>query len=258
MKLKQIAAAAALVAASLPSYASIALASTGNGELFAAIYDSVDQASYTLDLGLNIDSFNGSSSYSYTLNSANWNAFVALAGTDNLQFGVIGGDSAGGANATNPRRLFTTVNIATPTITGPQVATAGSNMNTYIGFTTSASANTTHTGAATVNGDSFDVVGNNAYFLTQSMNTFNGITAAAGWGNNVAAGTAATFMSFNQVNASAATATVNTTYAGVWTLGQQGNNWVLQYSAVPDADGLALMVAGFGAVGFLARRRKAA
>lgn len=257
MKLKQIAAVVALAAASVPSFASIATPSTGNGELFVAIYDAADQASYTLDLGIFVNDFNGNSTYSYTLTSANWNAFVALAGTDNLQFAVIGGDTAGGTNTTNPRRLFTTVNSTTPTITGPQVNTAGANTNTFIGYTTSASANTTHTGAATVNGDSFDVVGNNAYFLTQNMNTFNGVTASAGWGNNVAAGTAATFMSFNQVNASAATATVNTTFAGAWTLSQQGSNWVVQYSAVPDADGLALMVAGFGAVGFLARRRKA-
>ena len=258
MKLKHIVAAAALAAASVPSFASIAAASTGNGELFAAVYDSADQASYVLDLGIYIDSFNGAGSYSYTLNSANWNAFVALAGTDNLQFGVMGGDSLGGANATNPKRLFTTVNAESTAITGPQVGTAGSNMNSYIGFTTATSANTTHIGAATVNGDSFDVVGNTAYFLNQNMNTFNGITAAAGWGNNNAAGTAAVFKSFSQVNSSAATATVVNTFTGAWTLGQQGNNWVLQYSAVPEADGLALMVAGFGALGFLARRRKAA
>ena len=76
MKLKQIAAVVALAAASVPSFASIATPSTGNGELFVAIYDAADQASYTLDLGLFVNDFNGNSTYSYTLNSANWNAFV--------------------------------------------------------------------------------------------------------------------------------------------------------------------------------------
>ncbi|MDP1789496.1 MAG: hypothetical protein Q8L12_02895, partial [Methylibium sp.] len=248
MKLKKLAAALALVATA-PAFASIALPNTGNGELFAVVYDSVDQASYTLDLGVFIDNFNGNGSYSYTLGGANWNGFVGAAGTDNLQFAVIGGDSTGQSVA-NPSRLFTTVNAATTALTQQQLTNAASNTTVYANNQVTVSANTTHAGDATVNGSSWDVVGNNAYFLAQSMNTFNTVTAGAAWGNNNAAGTSAAFRSFSKVSTGGGTQALQTTYDGVWTLGQQQGNWTLSYSvaAVPEPGSLALMLAGLGAV----------
>lgn len=257
MKLKKLAAALALAAAA-PAFASIALPNTGNGELFAVVYDSVDQASYTLDLGVTLDGFNGNGSYSYTLNSANWSGFVGVAGTNNLQFAVMGADSTGGT-ASNPSRLFTTVNAATTAINHTQVTNSASNLNTYANNQVTVSAHTSHAGDAAVNGDSWDSVGNSAYFLAQNMNTFNGQTSAAGWGNNNAAGTNAAFRSFSRVSTSGGTAAQANEFAGLWSLKQVSGNWTLAYNvaAVPEPGSLGLMLAGLGVMGFVARRRKA-
>lgn len=264
MKLKQIAAVVALAAASVPSFATISLPSTGNGELFAVVLDRVDQVSYLVDLGLSMDAgvtgatqFNGASSYSYALNSANFTAFLTAAGASasNFEFAVIAGDATG-STAASPRRLFTTVNQATTTLGNGILTNIVNNTTTYANQQALTAVGQTHT--TVDNGDGYAAAGNLAYFLASSFDSFNNQTASAGWLNTVAQGSAATFRSFATSSTSAGGATAQNTFAGVWSLNQSGNAYTLTYSAVPEADGLALMLAGFGAVGFLARRRKAA
>lgn len=272
MKLKQIAAVVALAAASVPAFADLTNPSTGNSALVFVMYDSVEQVSYALDLGLALDAnaaagdaaFNGASSYSYSLSGANFSAFLsAAAATSNtLQFAVFGGE-AGGTTA-GSRRLFTTVTTGATTAgqTMGNVNAALTNTATYFTNLVNASNGSNFIATATANGDGWASAADAsapAYVLNgNGMNKFN--VAALTWTNNNAVGTAATFRSI--VNTASATsaggATTQTDFAGVWSVAQSGNAYTLTYSAVPEADGLALMLAGFGAVGFLARRRKAA
>lgn len=267
MKLKHIAAAVALAAASVPSFAALNNSSTGNPELVFVIYDTVDQVSYALDLGLSLDAglagatqFNGASTYNYSLGGANFNAFLsaAAASSNTLQFAVFAGEQVGTAAAS--RRLFTTVTTGANTAgTMGNINAAEGNLGGYLTSLVNVSNGTTF--GTVDNGDGWASAADtsaNAYFLASNgWNKFN--VAALTWTNNNAVGTAATFRSIvNTAGVTSGAATTQTDFAGVWSVNVSGNAYTLTYSAVPEADGLALMVAGFGAMGFLARRRKAA
>ncbi|NJN00292.1 MAG: hypothetical protein HC793_01025 [Aquincola sp.] len=119
MKLKMIAAAAAMTMVAAPALAALSTPSTGNGEIALVVLDRTDQVSYFLDLGLSLDpgiagasAFDGNGSYSYSLGGANFEAFLsAAAATGNtFEFAVFGGDSTG--TGVGNRRLFTTVDKA--------------------------------------------------------------------------------------------------------------------------------------------------
>lgn len=271
MKLKQIAAVVALAAASVPAFADLTNPTSGNSALVFVLYDSVDQVSYALDLGLALDAnaaagdaaFNGASSYSYSLSGANFSAFLsAAAATSNtLQFAVLGGEAGGTAPAS--RRLFTTVTAGATTVpqTMGNINTSLTNIGNFYGALVNSSNGQTFNATATSNGDGWAAAADSsspAYFMTgNGMNKFN--VAALTWTNNNAVGTAATFRSIvNTAGVTSGAATTQADFAGVWSVAQSGSAYTLTYSAVPEADGLALMLAGFGAVGFLARRRKAA
>jgi len=271
MKLKQIAAVVALAAASVPAFADLTNPSTGNSALVFVMYDTVDQVSYALDLGLALDAnaaagdaaFNGASTYNFNLSGANFSSFLsAAAATSNtLQFAVFGGEAAGTAAAS--RRLFTTVTTGATTTgqTMGNVNTSLTNTATYFTALVNNSNGQTFNTTATSNGDGWASAADAsapAYVMTgNGMNKFN--VAALTWTNNNAVGTAATFRSIvNTAGVTSGAATTQTDFAGVWSVAQSGSAYTLTYSAVPEADGLALMVAGFGALGFLARRRKTA
>jgi hypothetical protein len=268
MKFKQIAAVVALAAASVPAFAELTINTSGNSALVFVMYDTVDQVSYALDLGLALDAaplagdaaFNGASSYSYNLSGSNFSSFLgaAAASSNTLQFAVFGGE-AGGSSAGN-RRLFSTVT------TGANSAGTMGNITTSLGniggyFANLQSVSNGQTFISALNGDGWASAADTsaaAYFMTgNGMNKFN--VSALTWTNNNAVGTAATFRSIvNTAGVTTGSPTTQTDFAGVWSVNQVGNAYTLTYSAVPEADGLALMLAGFGAVGFLARRRKAA
>ena len=102
------------------------------------------------------------------------------------------------------------------------------------------------------NGVSFNTSGFE-YYMTAASNTWNGTT-----GNNSAA--IGQSMIFGQMVGTNAPNAVSQVYAGKMFFGQQGNDYVLQYQvqAVPEPTGIALSLAGFGFIGFVARRRKSA
>ncbi|MEN9889897.1 MAG: hypothetical protein RLY78_192 [Pseudomonadota bacterium] len=98
----------------LGAQAAIAPGSTGNGELFFNVVDSTAKISYVMDLGIEMDTFYISAQQDagyqrfWTVDSANWTAFLDQVTLGNLQWSVVAIDSTG---STSPglQRLFTTV-----------------------------------------------------------------------------------------------------------------------------------------------------
>lgn len=252
MKLKFIAAAVALVASG-SSFADIHGPADGGAELFLSVWQQAGTGtgsvnrSFTFDLGVSLVAMQANQGANLYINqivsgSSEWTAFLA-AGTGALQFSVAAGD-------------ITDAPIILQTFAGSTAATATHQhlfdaLDSMSGYTGANNATGTHTSQA--NGASFNIAGD-AYYMgaAQGNATWNASTAY----NSVAVGTSAIFaqMEDGSVN------TVNTVYAGKMFFGQQGSNYVLQYQvqAVPEPTGIALALAGFGAVGFVARRRKSA
>ena len=253
MKLNQILAAALVAVSAVPATAAILPGGTGNGELFLVVWDEGDKVSYVKDFGVTLDAFNGNADLNYALNDANFAGFLAVANTTatDIKFAVIGSDSAG------TKRIFTTVDSAVTPYNNGRLTSGTGYLNAFTQNQVTVSANTTHAGPGSVNGTSYDVAPNNAYFGTQFGSTF--LNSAEGtWTNSVLVGTAAVFRSFSSVGTAGGTQTLKSDFAGVWNVTQNNGAWTAAYSvaAVPEADGIAMALAGFGALGFLSLRRR--
>jgi len=161
--------AIALVAIALlgSSHAAIAPGTSGNGELFLNVVDSLAKVSYTLDLGITMDEFFVSAQQEigyqrfWAVDSANWTSFKALTNLPNLRWSVVAIDSTGNLNV-GGHRLFTSVRQ------GDEASVSGmSNRQLTDGISTSQAGNFfnainslgTHVPQTdtSVNGDSFSL-----------------------------------------------------------------------------------------------------
>ena len=122
-KLKALVGAMGVALASGHASASLIGSSSGNGELFAVVFDTVSRTSFTRDLGISLDTFlasgnNPGFSLSYDLNAdSNWANFLSSsAPAPSLRYLVAAGDSTGGTAANGVRYLMTSQ--ARPAITG--------------------------------------------------------------------------------------------------------------------------------------------
>ncbi|NJN00293.1 MAG: hypothetical protein HC793_01030 [Aquincola sp.] len=133
---------------------------------------------------------------------------------------------------------------------------ANANSTTFFGFQLSDAPTQTHT--TTANGDSWAAAGNEAYFLQRAFDSFNNVTASQGWLNTVAVGTDATFRGFSNSSTSNGAQTLKADFAGTWSLQNAAGAYTLTYAAapIPEAEGIVLLMAGLGVMGFVARRRR--
>lgn len=279
MKLKLIA-AAALAAVTLPSFAAIAPGSTGNGELFVVVQDSTAQISYTLDLGVTMDSFfvtgQQAEGYSFTwnLSDAQFTSFLGQTDAANYKWAVLAVDSFGAA-IQNQQRLFTTTTIGTTDTTIQSMTNtnlrSGIGNTSFANFLNAVNTSGTH-GVAGVQLD-YAVNGSSVNVITDSGASYFGEGGGTGprlqgnvapFSNTNDVGVASFFY---QVASSATTGNVglagfdqfnNAENSGSFLLSSGPSGYSLTYSIapVPEPTGLALLLAGLGAVGFVGRRRQ--
>lgn len=272
MKLKLIAAAAALAAAGTAS-AAIAPYTSGNGELYLAVQDPVTQVSFVLDLGINVDSFvaNGEvlgASFSWSVaGNANWAAFLDLTTAANRNWSVLGGDSTGNTSP-GSQRLYTTI-----TNTGTRAAqetlietTTNGNFSNGLGstqagnFFSAINATGTHVPASdfSVNGSSVNAIADSgASYFGEPGGTGPTLNGGARWNSGNAIGASSNFFYVTR----SGSATGGFVFGDPFAVGDIYGEWAfngetLTYTLVPEPSTYATMALGLLAVGLFAYRRR--
>ena len=174
LKLKLVVAAMAFVATA-PAFAAIADGSTGNGELFFSIYDSVAQTSYVRDLGIDMNTFiaNGATpgySKTFTADALLTSTYGNLS-NPNLLWNVAALDTTG-LNAVGGMHFLSTSNTALATIknTSNNQLTGGfPSVNGYVQTINGSDLN-----YATNNSSAWGVADGQAYFGSGFQNNWQG------------------------------------------------------------------------------------
>ncbi len=254
MKALVLAAVAALAVSGTASATMSSTAANANSDLLLTVFDTSTSNSATFDLGLTYSSFASTvSSQNWNLATQNaaftaaWNSFVAQDANyaTNAEWAVT---AVADTTSSNNRAFVTTVAASSPSnsIAATQIGNAANAFD----------LNFVQTLAASNSGTAFASAGG-AYYATSS-DAANGSQAnaygAAGnlAGTQVVAGDV--FGNVMNVERFTHSVTTGTQIQGLsFSLSSTG---AASISAVPEADTWAMMLAGFGIVGFVAGRRK--
>lgn len=262
-KLKAVIAAVALSIGAGAASAAIVQPSTGDGEMFLTVWDSVANVSYTRQLEINLGAFTGTSNLSFAGDSLFASTFAGSSAS-NIMWNVVAGDNTPGSNQNtngNLRLLTTSTNTVGSgiSLTNAGLNAASNNTNTFVsalnamGCDLNPSCATSDPSDAGFGGGggwgpSFGNVGN-------VSNAGGGFGSLNFWYLTGGGGTIATQVSKTRFNA------LDGVNPAVWTLGTDGGLMysVGSVSAVPVPAAVWLFGSGLvGLVGVARRRRQLA
>lgn len=254
MKLKLL--AAALAFATTGAHAAIDNSLTGNGELFVVVNTAT--ASFVGDLGIKMNDFDGNNlpqSFNMT-NFSQWGAFYSSIGNTlaGAQFVVLAADSTGTSAGSD--RMYATSMVPAEDVTAQSksLGNAAKAMDGWLGLLNSGSDVQGSDMASEANGSAWSTTANTTTYWDNTVQNqiYNNLPFSV---MADATSTADFYFLVTGGSQSSTTPIITTAQAGLWSF--QGDNLV--YAApVPEADSYALMLAGLGLVGYVARRRKAA
>jgi len=267
--LKALVAAVALVAAGSAN-AAYHSAATGNSDLVLYVADTSTKASFAIDLTLQnaaftdigVQSVTGASVFSVLGTNTAWTNFLKASSTATTVWAVVGADSK---DTTGDTTVAGDINAVVTANTAADLVGAGSgNINNTSLLKVTQSADTKYatklgagsytdvssTGAVTATNGYFSNVGQNLQ-TTAMFDTSNSLANSSTGFYLLTGNGTATSISVNQIGTFALTFN-----------GASGAS--LSYTAlpvvasVPESDTYAMLLAGLGVMGFVARRRLAA
>lgn len=253
LKMKLMAAAIAMAAAS-GANAALDAGTGGNGELFFSIWDS--SQSYSFDLNKTIDAFQtdvaaaGNINQTYSMTS--FASFLSgVADTSALNFGLTATDTSGA------RRLLVTFTSPAPAVTrlNDSIRIAASNTTQIAGsISTAMGAND----FAIVTSPAASAYAGKVAFGNGNLGNMSNSLNFSMIGKLAANDDYAGGLGFMRIDA-AATGIASSIYTPYMDGGSAVRVWVagndLHIAAIPEPSEYALMLAGLGMLGFMARRR---
>lgn len=251
-RFKAIALAAVLAVTGGANAAVVTGSGIDNGELFFVAYDPTNLLTYSFDLGIGFQSF-APNSASNTFSLAGFSTFLDQVGSANLagvRWGVFAVDGA------SPTGLLTTqAGTGGSNPAASRVANITSGISSFFAIhnaqgthATTANGWTIHTTASGASGTDLGYGGR----LLGGGNNFNTNTSF------VVTGALSSSLSFQRFTSPTALGSTRTTFAGVAgpsSFRVNGTNLVFT-APVPEPSTYALMLAGLGTLGFMARRRR--
>lgn len=259
-KMKALVAAVALTA-SMSASAAMNTSATGDSSLILTLLDNTNNISMTVDLGYTLGTFDLSSNASWDITGGNygdaWATFWGTASASNVQWAVFAGDRTG--SAAGDQRMLTTVASTWTAVSNNVLSQQMAAFDNYIFANNSlTNHNVVADGASTaISGTAFAELAA-TYGTTGKMNAQGGDTTVALDTNNYV--WTITRSSTNNLSPSTAAQVSNAGFNPYFNLSSNG---ALTYTAaavtaVPEADSWAMLLAGLGVIGFIARRRTAA
>lgn len=273
-QLKALVAALALSAASLSAQAAMNNAGSGDSSLILTVLDNNANISATFDLGYNYSTFSdlvsaaNSGTFSWDLTGGNygsaWSTYWATASAADTKWAIYAADGTG--NGVGARGMITTVSGGSNLSLTTQLVNSISGFEPYIN--TNNNINALGTAGATSN---HDVVANGASTATGGAAFAESAAYGTAGRVNGAGYVATTGLDQSMTVVQLLSGANNTARITTSTLGNSEGNYnfslssagVLSFNVptvtpVPEADSYAMLLAGLGVMGLVARRRKAA